>query len=603
MAQRVVIHVDLDCFYAQVEQLRLKIPSSTPLGVQQWNFLIAVNYAARAAGVKKQTSITEAKEKCPNIVLQHVATYTSSDSTPTYHSDPTQNTHKASLDFYRAASAEILKVLEEFFKELRELCFGRAENDAVSRIFPEIANWTVTTKTPKSDYSPFIIEKASIDEAYIDISEYVHWVIDNKVPIKGAVKNTDGFELDWTDLGYLADAPKAFNNEAEESASDEVSEQYRIEDFSVFIGAVIGSCMRRTIFDKLGYTCSTGIASNKTLAKLCSPVKKPNGQTILLLRNVESFICKLPFQKIRMLGGKLGKEVEVELGVETTGELRQYSEEFLQQKFGESTGSWLFNICRGVCNEPVVERSASKSMMAAKQLAPPCKSMPQLAEWITILVSELYNRVNMNFQSTKRWPKNMVLLIRTPTSSITKSTTFLSRHSLTIPLFYSKVMNLLSTFTEKLPCSAVSVNLTQFEKAEGEFIKQYFQSVPASSTPAPSTTTEFAELSAQSNDMTETIVEVNDGDSTSNDTKICEKCDPPVKITLGDWGEHVDFHFAKELNEREIASERIEERVKLGIHKELKRGTDGEKKVSSSALKKKRKTDNTGKLTQFFSKS
>lgn len=33
---RVVAHLDLDCFYAQVEMVRLGIPEDKPLAVQQW---------------------------------------------------------------------------------------------------------------------------------------------------------------------------------------------------------------------------------------------------------------------------------------------------------------------------------------------------------------------------------------------------------------------------------------------------------------------------------------------------------------------------------------------------------------------------------------
>ena len=54
---RVVIHVDMDCFYAQVEHRRLKVPLSQPLAVQQWEGLIAVNYAARAKGVTRHMRV------------------------------------------------------------------------------------------------------------------------------------------------------------------------------------------------------------------------------------------------------------------------------------------------------------------------------------------------------------------------------------------------------------------------------------------------------------------------------------------------------------------------------------------------------------------
>ena len=39
--KRVILHLDLDCFYAQVEHNRLQIPMTVPLAVQQWNGLIA----------------------------------------------------------------------------------------------------------------------------------------------------------------------------------------------------------------------------------------------------------------------------------------------------------------------------------------------------------------------------------------------------------------------------------------------------------------------------------------------------------------------------------------------------------------------------------
>ena len=57
LSGRVVIHVDMDCFYAQVEHRRLQIPSSQPLAVQQWEGLIAVNYAARAKGITRHMRV------------------------------------------------------------------------------------------------------------------------------------------------------------------------------------------------------------------------------------------------------------------------------------------------------------------------------------------------------------------------------------------------------------------------------------------------------------------------------------------------------------------------------------------------------------------
>lgn len=46
-----IIHIDLDCFYAQVEHRRTNIERTRPLAVQQYSSLIAVNYAAREKGM------------------------------------------------------------------------------------------------------------------------------------------------------------------------------------------------------------------------------------------------------------------------------------------------------------------------------------------------------------------------------------------------------------------------------------------------------------------------------------------------------------------------------------------------------------------------
>ena len=71
---RTIIHLDLDCFYAQVEQKRLSIPAEVPCAVQQWEGLIAINYAARAQGITRHMRVHEAKARCPELVCVHVQT-------------------------------------------------------------------------------------------------------------------------------------------------------------------------------------------------------------------------------------------------------------------------------------------------------------------------------------------------------------------------------------------------------------------------------------------------------------------------------------------------------------------------------------------------
>lgn len=66
---RTIIHIDIDCFYAQVEEIRDPSLKTKPVGIQQQNTIVTCNYIARRYGVGKLMLLSEAKKLCPNIVL------------------------------------------------------------------------------------------------------------------------------------------------------------------------------------------------------------------------------------------------------------------------------------------------------------------------------------------------------------------------------------------------------------------------------------------------------------------------------------------------------------------------------------------------------
>ncbi|XP_063050456.1 DNA polymerase iota [Engraulis encrasicolus] len=68
-SSRIILHFDLDCFYAQVEMIRNPALRNKPLGIQQKYIIVTCNYVARDLGVTKLSSVTDALEKCPQLVL------------------------------------------------------------------------------------------------------------------------------------------------------------------------------------------------------------------------------------------------------------------------------------------------------------------------------------------------------------------------------------------------------------------------------------------------------------------------------------------------------------------------------------------------------
>ncbi|XP_067839749.1 DNA polymerase iota [Heptranchias perlo] len=101
LGYRVIVHIDLDCFYAQVEMIRNPELKGKPLAVHQKHLVVTCNYEARKHGVNKIMSVSEAKDKCPQVVL-----ICGEDLTP-----------------YREVSYKITDLLEEFSPLVERLGF------------------------------------------------------------------------------------------------------------------------------------------------------------------------------------------------------------------------------------------------------------------------------------------------------------------------------------------------------------------------------------------------------------------------------------------------------------------------------------------------
>jgi len=253
---RVIALIDFDAFYAQCETVRLGLPPDQPLCVQQWNAVIALNYAAKAAGLKRIISPDEARLRCPEVVLQHVATWREGDSSWAYRPDVRQHmkTDKAVLDPYRLQSRKAFDLIK-------------------SKLTP----------------SPIQrVEKASIDEVFLDLSAQVHETIIWRYPDLFASVETQDDDaplplLPTSILDWLTDKVIAVEAEAELDPPDG-------DDVSINVGSEIVRAIRREIASELKYTYSAGIARNKSLAKLAAGCNKPNQQTVVRTRALHAFI-------------------------------------------------------------------------------------------------------------------------------------------------------------------------------------------------------------------------------------------------------------------------------------------------------------------------
>ncbi|XP_029891695.1 DNA polymerase eta isoform X2 [Aquila chrysaetos chrysaetos] len=364
--ERVVALVDMDCFFMQVEQRLDPQLRGRPCAVVQYTEwqgggIIAVSYEARAFGVSRGMWATEARALCPELALARVP----------------QARGKADLTRYRDASAEVMQVLSRFAA----------------------------------------IERASIDEAYLDLTGSARERLRalRGRPLAAAL-------LPTTFVQGLPDDPGPQPGAKEELRQRGLHEWLAslsfdnpdCPDLQLTMGAVIVEEMRVAVEAATGFKCSAGISHNKTLAKLACGLNKPNRQTLVSSRFVPQLFSQLPVSSIRNLGGKLGTAITDILGVENIGQLTQFSETELQTHFGDKTGSWLYDLCRGIEDEPVKNRYLPQSIGCSKNF--PGKTalatQKEVQHWLLQLALELESRLTKDRSQNHRVAKQLMVVIR-----------------------------------------------------------------------------------------------------------------------------------------------------------------------------------------------
>ena len=269
--RRKIIHIDMDAFFAAVEQMdhpewqgkALAVGGRGPRGV-----VAAASYEARKFGVRSAMNGRVAQELCPHLIFA-----------------------KPRFDRYK----EISKKVQSIFLE----------------------------------YTP-LVEPLSLDEAYLDVSEY----------------------------------PSA---------------------------TIIAEEIRLKIKEQTGLTASAGISINKFLAKIASDWNKPDGQKTLPPNEVLPFLELLDVKKFHGVGKKTKLKMYHE-GIYTGKDLKAKSLEFLKQHFGKA-GAFYYQVVRGIHESPVKPHRVPKSIGIERTFSSNLSSELFLEEKLKELAESLEKRL------------------------------------------------------------------------------------------------------------------------------------------------------------------------------------------------------------------
>lgn len=129
-------------------------------------------------------------------------------------------------------------------------------------------------------------------------------------------------------------------------------EVYSVDEAFVEIGnenpEAVTNCFKSKIKEKFNITCSVGAARNKTLAKLASGLKKPDG--FFLIKDV-SEISHLPVSEICGIGKKIACKLALS-GIITIGDFMKAPLHKIKEVMGIN-GVRLFYVLKGEINEHV----------------------------------------------------------------------------------------------------------------------------------------------------------------------------------------------------------------------------------------------------------
>lgn len=163
------------------------------------------------------------------------------------------------------------------------------------------------------------------------------------------------------------------------------------------------------IANELGLSCSIGVAPNKLLAKMASDMKKPNGITVLRIRDVPALLWDKPCNELFGIGGKTAEKLK-RLRIFTIGQLAAADERLLREKFGVA-GLWMKQAANGLDDSPVKEdRDKNKSIGHTTTLP---RDISKLEDVQRVLLN-LADQVTRRLRRQKLMAYTVQITIRTP---------------------------------------------------------------------------------------------------------------------------------------------------------------------------------------------
>ena len=183
---------------------------------------------------------------------------------------------------------------------------------------------------------------------------------------------------------------------------------------------IFATKIKKTIRDKSGgLSCSIGVTSTKSAAKIASDFEKPDGLTVVYPTELKKFLEPLDVGTVAGIGPKTQKALK-EIGIDTLGQLAKADVQKLKELFGKN-GYWMWKVANGTDDEIVAPRTDNVSLSTENTLAIYTRDKEKIHSHLDELVEDIYERLREHgylFRTVG------IKLVRTNFSVETRVTTF-----------------------------------------------------------------------------------------------------------------------------------------------------------------------------------
>ena len=154
---------------------------------------------------------------------------------------------------------------------------------------------------------------------------------------------------------------------------------------------LIARAIKQRVREAVGITVSAGVAPNKFLAKIASDWDKPDGLTVILPDQVDTFVAALPVSRIFGVGAVTAGKLNA-AGFHTCADVRVRSRQDLRQMFG-SLGDRLYELARGEDQRSVEPDSQRKSLSTETTFNVDLQSLAACETELQKLIEDLKSQI------------------------------------------------------------------------------------------------------------------------------------------------------------------------------------------------------------------